>query len=107
MHEVVIVRLQDTTFYAELRVIDASQELRIIDARPSDSIALAIRCNAPIRVTEAVLTEAGGISHVDPSQADPPEEDTDTEDETPSNLVPSEDIRLEDIDADVFGKYKM
>jgi hypothetical protein len=53
-----IVRLEEGTFYAEL-VIDAGGETRRIDARPSDSIAVAVRAEAPVHVAAAVLDEAG------------------------------------------------
>ena len=46
------------TFYAVLHVLQDGRELDI-DARPSDSIALAVRAQAPIYVAEAVLDEAG------------------------------------------------
>ncbi len=54
--EVCIVDLRDSTFYAAI-VIDGIAE--DIDARPSDAIALAVRFNAPIYVTESILEEVG------------------------------------------------
>ena len=54
--EVIISDLRDGTFYASLKFDATPAE---IDARPSDAIALAIRCGAPIYVAESVLTEAG------------------------------------------------
>lgn len=50
-----ITDLQDGIFYANL-VLDSGVE---VSARPSDSIALALRTGATIFVEEAVLTEAG------------------------------------------------
>ena len=46
------------TFYAVLHVLQDGREIDI-DARPSDSIALAVRAHVPIYVAEAVLKEAG------------------------------------------------
>ena len=46
------------TFYAVLHVVQDGHEIDI-DARPSDSIALAVRAQVPIYVAEAVLEEAG------------------------------------------------
>jgi bifunctional DNase/RNase len=40
--------------------LEDEQEIEI-DARPSDAIAIALRFNAPIYMTEAVL-EAAGVS---------------------------------------------
>ncbi len=56
--EVVIHLLKDNTFHAKI-VLDISSLTNEIDARPSDAIALALRVNAPIYVSEAVMAEAG------------------------------------------------
>jgi uncharacterized protein len=53
-----VVSLREGTFYAEI-VVETSAGEKRIDARPSDAIALAARANAPIRVAESVLAEAG------------------------------------------------
>jgi bifunctional DNase/RNase len=54
LKQVVITELKDSTFYAEIVLVDGDREL-IIDARPSDSVALAVRVNCPIMVTEEVF----------------------------------------------------
>ncbi|MXS74241.1 hypothetical protein CSIV_15600 [Microbacterium sp. CSI-V] len=53
-----VTRLFEGTFYAEIHVQTPRGPL-VIDARPSDAIALAARTDAPIAVAEAVLAEAG------------------------------------------------
>ena len=50
-----IIELKDNVFYADLLI---GENVRV-SARPSDSIALALRVGAPIRCAEQVLTEAG------------------------------------------------
>jgi uncharacterized protein len=55
LKEVRIVDLRDGTFYADL-VFD--RNLRV-SARPSDSIAVALRVGCPIYAEERVLEEAG------------------------------------------------
>jgi bifunctional DNase/RNase len=55
LKEVRIVDLRDGTFYADL-VFD--RNLRV-SARPSDSIAVALRVGCPIYADERVLDEAG------------------------------------------------
>jgi bifunctional DNase/RNase len=55
---IVINDLKDETFYADI-VLQANWQQLKIDARPSDAIALALRVEAPIYVTEAVLEKAG------------------------------------------------
>jgi bifunctional DNase/RNase len=54
--EVCISELREGTFYAKLIFEDFGFEL---DARPSDAIALAVRCNAPIYVGAEVMDETG------------------------------------------------
>jgi bifunctional DNase/RNase len=53
-----IVNLAHNTFYAQLvlRRDDGGGEI-VIDARPSDAIALALRAKAPILVAESVLEQ--------------------------------------------------
>ena len=54
-----IVDLKDEIFYAELILKCNEREIRI-DARPSDSIALALKYGAPVFIEEEVLNIAGG-----------------------------------------------
>ena len=54
--EVRINRLADTVFYAEA-VVDGAAGERVIDARPSDAINLALALQAPIRVSPFVLAQ--------------------------------------------------
>lgn len=54
--KIVIHDIKDSTFYAKL-VIEAAGEEQEIDARPSDCIALALRANAPIYVTDKIVLE--------------------------------------------------
>ncbi len=57
IERIVISDLADETFHARLRLVgaDATSD---IDARPSDSIALAVRLSAPIYATSDVLDRA-------------------------------------------------
>ena len=54
LKHIVITELKDSTFFAEICLMDGAKEI-VIDARPSDSVALAVRANCPILVTEAVF----------------------------------------------------
>jgi bifunctional DNase/RNase len=63
VERVVIDDLWRETFYAKIflmvrKNLEDEQEIEI-DARPSDAIAIALRFNAPIYMTEAVLEMAG------------------------------------------------
>jgi bifunctional DNase/RNase len=51
---VVITELKDSTFFAEICLVNGTREM-VIDARPSDSVALAVRANCPILVNEQVF----------------------------------------------------
>ena len=58
VEEVRIVDLKDGVFYAEL-VLSWGGEQICLDARPSDSIALALKYKAPVYMADKVLKEAG------------------------------------------------
>ena len=58
--EVVINRFRDGVFYAML-VCQQGDEMVLIDARPSDAIAIAVRLGCEIYAYETVLDEAGII----------------------------------------------
>jgi len=53
-----VTRLEQETFYAEL-VVEADGRVVSVDARPSDSIGLALRAGAPVFVAEGVMDQAG------------------------------------------------
>lgn len=58
LEKIVITKLENNTFFAKL-VLQVNGRVEEIDARPSDSIALAIRAKSAIFVEEEVLN---GIS---------------------------------------------
>lgn len=53
-----VSRIDDGTFYADITLESPAGE-RVVDARPSDAIALASRVGAPIWVADEVIEEAG------------------------------------------------
>lgn len=58
--EVIVDELRENTFYAKI-ILDVSALTNEIDSRPSDAIALAVRAQAPIYVTESVMQIAAFI----------------------------------------------
>lgn len=66
-----ITGLKDNTYFAHLLVLRDGQAFEV-DARPSDSIALALRAEAPIVVAEELLGEAPGGGEAEPEP--PPRE---------------------------------
>ncbi|MDR1728835.1 MAG: bifunctional nuclease family protein [Acidobacteriota bacterium] len=90
--KVVVTELLDNTFYA-LVFLDAGGKVIAVDARPSDAIALALRTDAPIFVTDEVV-----------SKSNRPDAPT-----ISGGRNAPEDIKkwLENLDPDDLGKYKM
>ena len=84
---VVIADLRENTFFANL-IIERDGEVLSVDARPSDSIAMALRCQASIFVNDKLLAEPG-------EQEEPTEEER------------ARELRrfLENLDPEDFGKY--
>ena len=59
LRRVVISDLRDHTYYAEI-VLEGTGRVVRIDARPSDSIALALRAEAPIYIADEVFIQEFG-----------------------------------------------
>lgn len=98
---VVITDLREGTFFATL-FIEREKDVLSVDARPSDSIAIALRTKAPILVNEELLQqppEQGAETETPPEepQAPPSEEDK------------AEQLRrfLEKLNPEDFGKFQM
>ena len=87
--KVVIDELRDSTYYAKV-IIEKDNELLRIDARPSDSIALALGTDSPIFVSEDVLKTSVQLS---PDLKDRPFK---------SNLAE----RVQKMDPGDLGRYK-
>lgn len=62
LKRVEISELQEGTFYARL-CFERDEIEMTLDSRPSDAIALALRCGAPMYVSESVMAEAGRDLH--------------------------------------------
>jgi len=87
--EIFIDELRDNTFYAKiiLEVSGFSQEL---DARPSDAIALAVRTQAPIFVSENVMEAAAFV----PSEETEESVTSDQSEAAESKMPPSKEAKL-------------
>ncbi|MBI4343641.1 MAG: bifunctional nuclease family protein [Candidatus Omnitrophica bacterium] len=57
LQRIVISKLEFNTFFAKLVLQGRDGSLHEVDARPSDSIAVALRADAPIFVAEDVLNQ--------------------------------------------------
>ena len=56
LQKVQISRVEKNTYYAELHIVRNGDMVQV-DARPSDSIAIALRLSAPIFAAEELLTD--------------------------------------------------
>lgn len=90
LERVVITELKDDTFFAVLRLRQGGEPV-LIDARPSDAIALALRFDCPIYVSQEVLELARMSSS------------------SPGDAQGSEHLRgwLEGLNDEDMGRYKM
>jgi uncharacterized protein len=77
LNQVRVVDFREGTFYGEL-VFDNEVT---VSARPSDAIALAVRCQVPVFVSEEVMDEAGIVITDDDEDAEASSDDPDAEDE--------------------------
>jgi len=56
--KIIIDKLEENTFHAKIVLKTNSSGIKTIDARPSDSIALAVRAHAPIFVEDEVIAQS-------------------------------------------------
>ena len=86
---VVVSDLKESTFFAVIQLTVKGERV-VVDARPSDAIALALRTRAPILVEETVIDNAKTVDFA-------------------SEAADSDRLQqwLESLDPDEMGKYKM
>jgi uncharacterized protein len=104
-----ITRVEKSTYYAELQ-IQRGEQLVHIDARPSDSIAIALRLAAPIYAADELLVEpaeeeddddSGDVPGVSDGSEVPEESERD-----PSELSADQlKAYLENLRPEDFGKF--
>ncbi len=93
--KIVVNDLRDNTFYALIHIMVRSQEI-VIDSRPSDAIALALRTSSPILVDKKVIAKSRKIDLMK-------KEEGLSEEESKKRWAEI----LEKLSPDDFGKYKM
>jgi len=87
VQKIVVDNLVDNTFYATIYLTTSEGKEVQIDSRPSDAIALALRTNAPIYVSQEVISQAKSF-----------------------DLTQESDLLrewLESLDPEDFGKHKV
>ena len=74
VNRIEITAINDSIFYARLIVLQDDEEM-VIDARPSDCVALAVRVKCPIFIDEDVISHAGmpvsSVAGVDDGERSP------------------------------------
>jgi hypothetical protein len=90
LERVVISELKDDTFLASLWLRQGDEPM-VLDARPSDAIALALRADCPIYVSEQVM-QAAKLNTANPAEGQT-----------------AEQLRgwLEGLNDEDLGRYKM
>lgn len=71
---VVVTELKDNTFYAVIELVWNGRTM-LIDSRPSDAIALALRSDCPIFVRDEVVESSRSVEEVGLEKMDEDEED--------------------------------
>jgi uncharacterized protein len=69
VERVVVTEMRDHTYYAELHLVTAAGP-KVISSRPSDAIALAVRCDAPLFASEELIDEVGQEPPAEPAEDD-------------------------------------
>ena len=94
LRKVIITQVKDNTYYAELHIYRGDAVINI-DARPSDSIAVALRLKAPIFTSDELLEN----TTVDTSEL--------TTTETGPQALDADALKnyLQNLDPEDFGKF--
>lgn len=87
--KVVVTEMVDRTFYAEVHLSSPNGDTSI-SSRPSDAIALAVRCGAPLFANEELMDEQG---------QDPPDEP----EENAAEIIDEFKDFLEDLNPEDFA----
>lgn len=62
VERVVVTELRDNTFFAVIEMRGSADDVIMLDSRPSDAIALALRADCPIYVHEEVIRAAQRVA---------------------------------------------
>lgn len=89
VRRVTVTELRDNTFFAVIEII-VNDDLVLIDSRPSDAIALALRVDCPIFIREEVLEN----SKIEEGLAAAEDESVDEEVEWPEEIEDISDYKM-------------
>lgn len=95
VERIVITELRSSTYFAELQ-LRRGNERSTVSSRPSDAVAVAVRTNSPLFVSDELMDSEGVLLSIDPS-------DEDDDDESPDELVGQFRQFLDSIRPEDFG----
>ncbi len=58
LQRVVIDKLENSTFHAKIYILKENGQEVVVDSRPSDSVAIALRAQVPVFVEDSILSTA-------------------------------------------------
>ena len=108
LQHVHITKVVESTFYAEMHVL-AGGTTRVVDARPSDSIAIALRLNAPIFAAEELLADYEPAEPSEERGEEEPAPGPDLGASLEAHVRSAEHLQryLEQLRPEDFGKFKI
>jgi len=112
LRRVQITKVENRTYYAEMQIYREDQIISV-DARPSDSIAIALRFAAPMYAQDTLLTsmefEDSSEESESESEAEPWAASAETSSEVQSDEMSPEQLKryLENLRPEDFGKFNI
>lgn len=104
---IVVTRVEEHTYYAELHVARGGDSY-VVDSRPSDAIAIALRCGAPIFAAEDLLNDYEQLAAGD--ESDPvlgTQGPGDSSVEESGSFAENLRRHLEQMNPEDFGKFSL
>ena len=88
VERVEVCDLRDDTFFAKLHLQLQGQSI-VLDSRPSDAIAVALRSSAPVYVDDKIMQQAGVIFSEETAETGPIPTDAERTEETSPQTPPT------------------
>ena len=94
VERVIITELRSSTYYAEMHLMHGG-ERTVVSSRPSDAVAVAVRTESPLFVSDELMESEGILLSIEPDEE---------EEDTPDELVGQfrqflDSVRPEDFEA--------
>ncbi|MFC1651279.1 bifunctional nuclease family protein, partial [Candidatus Latescibacterota bacterium] len=98
LQKIVVSSLKDNTYFAKFYIQADKNSIIEIDARPSDSVAMALKMESPVFISEEI--ESSLIEFDQPN-----DDDMDIDDDSPDLMDLKK--RLRNINPEDFGNYNL